>query len=789
MHKFIKKAAVLGSGVMGSGIAAHLANIGIPVLLLDIVPNELTKDEVKKGLTLESPEVRSRLSRSAMKKLLKQKPAPLTSAANLDYITPGNLEDNAAELKDADWIIEVVVENLDVKKQIFSLVDENRKPGSIVSSNTSGISVTKMAEGRSDDFKAHFLGTHFFNPARYLKLLEIIPIQETAPDVLEFMTSFAENTLGKGVVIAKDTPNFIANRIGTYGLLVTVREMLSGSYHIGEVDTVTGPLIGRPKSATFRTLDVVGLDTFAHVAKNVYDKADGAEKDMFKLPEFMNEMLNNNWLGSKSGQGFYKKEGKTIYELDPLTMTYGERTKLKTPALEAAKQAKGAKAKMKALIYSDDRAGHLLWNITSKTLLYSAQLLGEIADDIKAIDEAMKWGFGWELGPFEMWDAIGVKESVKRLEQEGAELPGWVKEMLDKGNDTFYMKENGTPFYYANGQYRAIKENPKRISLQTMKETNGVISKNGGASLIDIGDDVALLEFHTKSNAIGLDIIQMIDKALEETERNYKGLVIGNQGRHFCAGANLAMILMEAQDDNFMEVDFVIRRFQQTMMNIKYSAKPVVAAPFGMTLGGGTEVCLPAARIQAASESYMGLVETGVGLIPGGGGNKGLYMNYVENGAELMDAAIKTFETIALAKVSGSAHEARDMQILSKADQVSMNQDHLLHDAKKLAASLYDSGYRPPARKKVKVTGETGCAALLLGADQMRRSGYLSDHDMKIAKKLANVIAGGRVPFGTEVSEEYLLEIEREAFLSLAGEAKSQARMQHMLVKGKPLRN
>ncbi|MGF9748476.1 3-hydroxyacyl-CoA dehydrogenase NAD-binding domain-containing protein [Bacillus velezensis] len=789
MHKFIKKAAVLGSGVMGSGIAAHLANIGIPVLLLDIVPNELTKDEMKKGLTLESPEVRSRLSRSAMQKLLKQKPAPLTSDDNLDYITAGNLEDDAAQLKDADWIIEVVVENLDVKKQIFSLVDEYRKPGSIVSSNTSGISVTKMAEGRSADFKAHFLGTHFFNPARYLKLLEIIPIQETDPDVLEFMTSFAENTLGKGVVIAKDTPNFIANRIGTYGLLVTVREMLSSGCRIGEVDTVTGPLIGRPKSATFRTLDVVGLDTFAHVAKNVYDKADGAEKDMFKLPEFMNDMLKNNWLGSKSGQGFYKKEGKTIYELDPLTMTYGERSKMKTPALEAAKQAKGAKGKMKALIYSDDRAGRLLWNITSQTLLYSARLLGEIADDIKAIDDAMKWGFGWELGPFEMWDAIGVRKSAERLEEEGAALPGWVKEMLDQGHETFYMKENGTPFYYSDGQYRAVKENPKRISLQTLKETKGVITKNSGASLIDLGDDVALLEFHTKSNAIGLDIIQMIDNALEETERNYKGLVIGNQGRHFCAGANLAMILMEAQDDNFMEVDFVIRRFQQTMLNIKYSAKPVVAAPFGMTLGGGTEVCLPAARVQAASESYMGLVETGVGLIPGGGGNKELYMNYLDGGSELMDAAIKTFETIALAKVSGSAHEARDMKILSAADRISMNQDHLLHDAKQLAASLYDSGYRPPARKKVKVTGETGCAALLLGADQMRRSGYLSDHDMKIAKKLAHVIAGGRVPFGTEVSEEYLLEIEREAFLSLAGEAKSQARMQHMLVKGKPLRN
>lgn len=441
----------------------------------------------------------------------------------------------------------------------------------------------------------------------------------------------------------------------------------------------------------------------------MYDKADGAEKDMFKLPEFMNDMLKNNWLGSKSGQGFYKKEGKTIYELDPLTMTYGERSKMKTPALEAAKQAKGAKGKMKALIYSDDRAGRLLWNITSQTLLYSARLLGEIADDIKAIDDAMKWGFGWELGPFEMWDAIGVRKSAERLEEEGAALPGWVKEMLDQGHETFYMKENGTPFYYSDGQYRAVKENPKRISLQTLKETKGVITKNSGASLIDLGDDVALLEFHTKSNAIGLDIIQMIDNALEETERNYKGLVIGNQGRHFCAGANLAMILMEAQDDNFMEVDFVIRRFQQTMLNIKYSAKPVVAAPFGMTLGGGTEVCLPAARVQAASESYMGLVETGVGLIPGGGGNKELYMNYLDGGSELMDAAIKTFETIALAKVSGSAHEARDMKILSAADRISMNQDHLLHDAKQLAASLYDSGYRPPARKSESHRGNRMC--------------------------------------------------------------------------------
>ncbi|QHQ80806.1 3-hydroxyacyl-CoA dehydrogenase/enoyl-CoA hydratase family protein [Bacillus subtilis] len=789
MHKHIRKAAVLGSGVMGSGIAAHLANIGIPVLLLDIVPNDLTKEEEKRGLTKDSPEVRSRLSRQAMKKLLKQKPAPLTSAKNTSYITPGNLEDDAEKLKEADWIIEVVVENLEVKKKIFALVDEHRKTGSIVSSNTSGISVQEMAEGRSDDFKAHFLGTHFFNPARYLKLLEIIPIKETDPDILKFMTAFGENVLGKGVVTAKDTPNFIANRIGTYGLLVTVQEMLKGGYQVGEVDSITGPLIGRPKSATFRTLDVVGLDTFANVARNVYDKADGDEKEVFRLPSFMNDMLEKGWIGSKAGQGFYKKEGKTIYELDPVTLTYGERTKMKSPALEAAKQAKGTKAKMKALIYSDDRAGRLLWNITSQTLLYSAELLGEIADDIHAIDQAMKWGFGWELGPFEMWDAIGLRQSAEKLEQLGADLPGWIKEMLDKGNETFYIKENGTVFYYDRGEYRAVKENKKRIHLQALKETKGVIAKNSGASLIDLGDDVALLEFHSKSNAIGLDIIQMINKGLEETERNYKGLVIGNQGKNFCVGANLAMILMEVQDDNFLEVDFVIRRFQETMMKIKYSAKPVVAAPFGMTLGGGTEVCLPAARTQAASEAYMGLVESGVGLIPGGGGNKELYINHLRCGLDPMNAAMKTFETIAMAKVSASAQEAREMNILKETDHISVNQDHLLYDAKQLAASLYDTGWRPPVKEKVKVPGETGYAALLLGAEQMKLSGYISEHDFKIAKKLAYVIAGGKVPFGTEVDEEYLLEIEREAFLSLAGEAKSQARMQHMLVKGKPLRN
>ncbi|MCZ0068805.1 3-hydroxyacyl-CoA dehydrogenase/enoyl-CoA hydratase family protein [Bacillus sonorensis] len=796
MVKHIRKAAVLGSGVMGSGIAAHLANIGIPVLMLDMVPNELTEEEEKKGRTLQDPDVRNRLARTAVKRLLKQKPAPLTSKKNIGYITTGNMEDDFEKIKEADWIIEVVVENLDIKKQVFSKVDQYRKQGSIVSSNTSGISVKQMAEGRSQDFKKHFLGTHFFNPARYLKLLEIIPIEETDLDILSFMKAFGEDVLGKGVVVAKDTPNFIANRIGTYGLLVTVQEMLKGGYSVGEVDSITGPLIGRPKSATFRTLDVVGLDTFSHVAKNVHDQVEGEEKKIFRLPEFIDSMLQNGWIGSKAKQGFYKKEGKDIFELDPMTMTYGERKKINTPGLEAAKQMKGCGARMKALVYSDDRAGTLLWNITAPTLAYSAALTGKIADSITAVDQAMKWGFGWSEGPFEMWDSIGVKKSVAKLEAGGWKIADWVKEMLGKGHESFYLHENGKTFFYdiKSGDYRALQENKKNIHLSSIKETKGVIKKNSGASLIDLGDDVALLEFHSKSNAIGFDIIQMLNAALDEVDANYKGLVIGNQGKNFCVGANLAMMLMEAQDENYFEIDMIIRQFQQTMMRVKYSSKPVVAAPFGMTLGGGTELCLPAARVQASSESYMGLVETGVGLIPGGGGNKELYLNHIkglpEGGqADIQQAANRTFETIALAKTSTSAHEARELNILTAHDQISMNQDHLLYDAKSLVLALYEAGYRPPVKEKVRVVGETGYAALLLGAEALMLSGAISDHDMKIAKKLAFVIAGGRVPYGAEVSEEYLLDLEREAFLSLVGEPKSQARMQHMLVKGKPLRN
>ncbi|KGR91629.1 3-hydroxyacyl-CoA dehydrogenase [Ureibacillus massiliensis 4400831 = CIP 108448 = CCUG 49529] len=790
----IKKVAVLGSGVMGSGIAAHLANIGIPTIILDIVPKELTKEEEAKGLTLEDKVVRNRFALSALQKLQKQKPAPLTSKKSLSLLTVGNLEDDLDKIKDVDWIIEVVVENLEVKKDLFERIDTFRKEGTIISSNTSGISVNAMAEGRTEDFQKHFLGTHFFNPPRYLKLLEVIPTKQTLPEVVQFMKTFAENVLGKGVVIGKDTPNFVANRIGTYGLLVTLREMLERGYSVGEVDSVTGPLIGRPKSATFRTLDVVGLDTFLHVAKTVYDQTTGDEQKVFDVPDIMKKMVENGWLGAKSGQGFFVKRGKDIFEIDIETLDYVPMKKLQAPSIEMAKQAKGVSNKVKTLVYANDRAGELLWNIFAPTLIYSGELTGVIAENIVEIDNAMKWGFGWTQGPFEMWDAIGVKKSVEKMEQEGRVVPSFVKEMLANGFESFYTEVDGDLAFYNGAQYEKIPVNEKVIDLKRYKKQRGVIKSNSGASLIDLGDGIALLEFHSKSNAIGLDIVQMLNYAIDEVEANYKGLVIGNQGKNFCVGANLGMILMEAQDDNIFELDFVIRSFQKAMRRIKYSKKPVVAAPFGMTLGGGSEVCLPASHIQASSETYMGLVEVGVGLIPGGGGNLALYEKFLKgipNGVEIDYQAIatKVFETIALAKVSTSGEEARDNNFLSFADGISVNPDHLIYDAKQAALALYEAGYTPPVPKKVKVVGAPGYATLLLGAQGMYQSGYISEHDLKIAKKLAYVIAGGLVPYGTEVTEEYLLNLEREAFLQLVADPLSQARMQHMLVKGKPLRN
>lgn len=789
----IQKAAVLGSGVMGSGIAAHLANIGIPTLLLDIVPKEVTEEEAKKGYTLEHPAVRNRFAATAIEKLKKHKPAPLASKESLHRITACNLEDDLDKLKDVDWIIEVVVENLAVKKSLFDKIETVRKEGTIITSNTSGISIEAMAEGRSDDFKRHFMGTHFFNPPRYLKLLEIIPHKETSQEALAFMKTFGEDVLGKGVVVAKDTPNFIANRIGTYGLIVTLQEVERNGYSVGEVDSVTGPLIGRPSSATFRTLDVVGLDTFVHVSRNVYDNTTGEEQQVFADSPLMVKMVEQGMLGAKSGSGFFKKEGKDILELDVASFSYVPKKKLKTPSIEMAKQLKG-KQKMQTLVYADDRSGQLLWSIFSKTLRYAAQLHGEIADDIVAIDNAMKWGFGWKQGPFELWDAIGVEKSVAKMKEEGSDVPAFAENLLAKGYTTFYSEVDGERAYFDGNGYVAIETNDKAIDLARYKKKHGIIKGNSGASLIDLGDGIALLEFHSQSNAIGLDIVSMINDSIDIVERDFKGLVIGNQGKNFCVGANLGMMLMEAQDDNMFELDYVIRSFQKAMRRIKYSNKPVVVAPFNMTLGGGAEVCLPAAHIQAAHETYIGLVETGVGLIPGGGGSIALYEKMLSGYPkgvrfDLQEVANKVFETVAMANVSTSAAEARSLNFLHEADGISVNVDHLLYDAKQAAIALADAGYKAPTRKKIPVTGATGYGTLVIGAQGLLDSGFISEHDFFIAKKLAFVLAGGMVPYGTEVDEDYLLNLEREAFLQLIAHPLSQQRMQHMLVKGKPLRN
>ena len=798
----IKKAAVLGSGIMGSGIAAHLANVGIETLLLDILPKELTEAEKKKGLTLEDPLVRNKIAATNKQALLKQKPSPLTSKANLDLITVGNFEDDMEKIAEVDWVIEVVVENLEVKKQVFAQVDKYWKEGTIVSSNTSGISVEAMIEDCSDGLKKYFLGTHFFNPPRYLKLLEVIPTKDTVSEVLEFMKQFGENILGKGVVEAKDTPNFIGNRIGTYGLLVTVDEMIKAGLKVGEVDSITGSLIGRPRSATFRTLDLVGLDTFAHVAKNVYDQVTGEEQKVFELPSFIEKMLENKWFGEKTRKGFYERKrgesGSIIYEIDPETLEFSKQSKLDTPGVQLAKQQKGSKNRLKTLVSAKgDKAGDFLWKIMKRTFLYTAELLGEIADDIPSIDKAMKWGFGWEYGPFESWDGIGLEKSVARMKEEGETIPTWVEKLLADGHTSFYKVENDTDYYYhqETQEYEAVSVNEKEIDLQKVKSINGVVKKNSGSSLIDLGDGVLGLEFHSQSNAIGLDIIQLINQGIEEVETgDYKGLVIGNQGRNFCVGANLALMLLEAQDFNFFELELVVRQFQNMTMNIKYAEKPVVVAPFQMTLGGGAEVSLPGAAIQAQMETYMGLVEFGVGLIPGGGGTKELYLKILRNMTEdvepdLHKVANHVFETVAMAKVSTSAVEAREIGFLDNNDRISIHPDHLIHDAKQRVIELADAGYQAPKREKIPVVGDAGYGAMLLGAKTLQFGGYASEHDVKIAEKLAYVLSGGRIKEGSLIDEQVMLDLEREAFLSLIGEPLTQQRMQHMLVKGKPLRN
>jgi len=799
MNKPIRKAAVIGSGIMGSGIAAHLANIGIPCLLLDVAPAQLREEEAAKGLTLDHPAVRNRLASAAVAKLKKTNPAPLYDEAFAELIVPGNLDDRLSQIAEVDWVIEVVVENLQVKKELLSRIERYWKPGTVVSSNTSGISINKMSEHCGEAFRRHFMGTHFFNPPRYMKLLEIVPGRDTSPELVARMKSFCEKTLGKGVVLAKDTPNFVANRIGTYGLLATLREMEVGGFTVEEVDAVTGPAMGRPKSATFRTLDLVGIDTFVHVANNVYDNvADEAERAAFTVPEALKSMTTRGWLGEKSGQGFYRKEkgpdGKSeISSLDLAVWTYAPQRKVTSGSLEAAKLAKGAREKIKALLAGGDRYSELAWSLLKRVLVYAAEKVGEIADTVEEIDNAMKWGFNWELGPFETWDAIGLARSAARMESEGTAVPQWVKDWIAQGNESFYRKDSGSLFYVHQGKYRQAEERPEVISLRGLKERGLTIRGNGGASLIDLGDGVACLEFHSPNNAIGGDILSLITQSVDEVRRNYEGLVIANQGRNFCVGANLMLLLMEAQEEEWDEVDGIIRLFQNAMYAVKRLEKPVVAAPHRMTLGGGVEACLPADQVIASAETYYGLVEVGVGLIPAGGGCKEFALRIGRQArhpeADLQPYLNRAFETIGLAKVSSSGHDAKRLGYLRETDRVLTNQDHLIHEAKQAVLGMAQAGYEPIREERIRVAGAEGKAVLQLGAIGMRESGYISEHDLKIAKKLAHVLAGGDVPAGTLVSEQYLLDLEREAFLSLCGEPKTQQRMQHMLTKGKPLRN
>lgn len=794
----IRKAAVIGSGVMGAGIAAHLANAGIPSLLLDLVPESLTEAELAKGLTLEHPAVRNRLATDALKRLQEASPAPLYVKDFAARITPGNLDDDLGRIVDVDWVIEVIVERLEPKRVLLERIERHWRPGMMVSSNTSGISINAMVAGRGEGFRQHFLGTHFFNPPRYMKLLEIIPGQQTDATLVQDMVAFCTRRLGKGVVVAKDTPNFVANRIGTYGLLVTLQEMLAHGYSVEEVDAVTGPALGRPRSATFRTLDLVGIDTFVHVANNVVNQVDDAsEKAAFHVPTMVAEMVSRGWIGEKAGQGFYKKvkgpAGSVILSLDLETLDYREQNTVRSASLDAAQAVKGASAKTQALLAGNDPYSALAWNILKRVLIYSAAKVGEIADSPFDLDQAMKWGFNWDLGPFETWDALGLVPTAERMEKEGLPLPLWVRDWIAKGHTSFYEVHAGQQFVAGPGEPRALSVAPDVLDLRALKRAGRVVKENSGANLIDLGDGVACLEFHSPNNAIGTDILTMIQQALPVVREHFEGLVIANQARNFCVGANLMLVLMEAQNGEWDEVDAIIRLFQNTMMSLKHFEKPVVAAPHRMTLGGGVEVCLAADRILPAAETYYGLVEVGVGLIPAGGGCK--EMAYRLSQAlphpddDLQPGLNRIFETIGRAKVSGSGHEAIQLGLMAPTDWVIINQDAQIHEAKQEVLRLVAAGYAPPEPAQIRVAGRDGAAVLEMGVYNLRLGGDISDHDVLIANKLAHVLAGGDVPAGSMVTEQYLLDLEREAFSSLCGERKTQERIQHILATGKPLRN
>lgn len=799
----VAKAAVLGAGTMGAGIAAHLANAGIPTLLLDIAPKELTPDEEKKGLTLESPQVRNRIVNSLFEAAKKLKPAPFMLADNAKLIKTGNFTDDIGKLKDCDLVIEAVVENLEIKHRLFAEVEKNRKPGAVIASNTSGIPIDSIAEPFSDDFKQHFVGIHFFNPPRYMKLVEVIPGSKTSGEIACSVSGFLDQRLGKGVVPAKDRPNFIANRIGVFAMMATIHEMIAMGFTPTEVDQMTGKAIGHASSATFRTSDLVGLDVTAHVTNNLYPAVpDDEDRDVFKLPELIQTLLDKKLLGDKTGGGFFKKskdtEGKRIIlELDLNTFEYKPQVKTKFASLDAAKQIEDRAARVKKLVWGDDRVGEFLWKIHSRVSRYAANRIPEIADTIVEIDNAIKWGFGWEIGVFEAWDAIGVAESVERMRKDGQAVPANVEKMLASGATAFYKSENGEHFFYdlVGGGYKPMPARPGVMILKDIKDRTGVIKTNPGASLIDIGDGVACLEFHSKMNSIGGDTVAMLNFAVDEVERNFKGLVVGNQGGNFSAGANIMMILLAAQEEEWDDINLAVHALQQAIMKLRYSSKPVVTAPYGMTLGGGCEIAIHGNRVRAAAETYIGLVEVGVGVIPAGGGTKEMTMRAMDAAQKAPDAdplsfLKKTFETIGMGKVATSAQEARSWGFFRDIDSISMNGDRLIADAKQEVLNLDASGFVAPVRREdIFVMGEAGEAAMKLALHMMKQGGFVSDHDVLIGRKLAHIMCGGSMNHSAFVSEQYLLDLEREAFVSLCGERKTQERIAAMLKTGKPLRN
>ncbi len=796
MKRLIKKVAVIGSGIMGSGIACHFANIGVEVLLLDIVPRELTEAEQKKGLTLESKVVRNRVVNEHLANALKSKPSPIYHPKFASRITTGNTTDDLVKISDVDWIIEVVIERLDIKKQVFEQIEKFRKPGTLITSNTSGIPIHFMSEGRSEDFQKHFCGTHFFNPARYLKLFEIIPGPKTSTEVLDFLNEYGEKFLGKTSVVAKDTPAFIGNRIGIFGIMSMFHQVKELGLTIEEVDKLTGPVIGRPKSATFRTVDVVGLDTLVHVANGIYENCPEDEAhELFKLPEFISKMMENKWLGSKTGQGFYKKVDKDILSLDLDTLEYRTAKKASFATLELTKTIDKPINRFKVLVKGTDKAGEFYRKNFTGMFAYVANRVPEITEDLYKIDDAMKAGFGWENGPFEIWDAIGVEKGIELMKAENLEPATWVTEMLASGNKSFYTIKDGATYYYdiASKSQKKIPGQDSFIILNNIRESKKVWS-NSGAVITDLGDGILNLEFQSKMNTIGGDVLQGINKAIDLAEKEYAGLVIGNQAANFSVGANIGMIFMMAVEQEYDELNMAIKLFQDTMMRVRYSGIPVVVAPHGMTLGGGCEMSMHADKVVAAAETYIGLVEFGVGVIPGGGGSKEMALRasdlFRKNDVEL-NVLQEYFLTVAMAKVSTSAHEAFDLSILQHGkDIVVINKDRQIAEAKKQALILADAGYTQPIKRKdVKVLGKQALGMFLVGTDQMQAGSYISEHDKKIANKLAYVMAGGDLSEATLVTEQYLLDLEREAFLSLCTERKTLERIQFMLTKGKPLRN